>query len=70
MQFAGFSQTAAQSASDLYAAWKHLPEDECVEQIEAHMESEGFDQDEINAELDALGLYVLPEYVLATNSPA
>lgn len=70
MQIAGLNQSAKVSAGELYALWRHLPEAECIDQIEAHMESEGFDEDEIAEEIDALGLFVLPEYELRVCAPA
>lgn len=70
MQIHGFGQTARESAAELHATWKHLGEAECAEQIEAHMESEGFSLDEIDAELDALGLYDGRMYELRCVGPA
>lgn len=54
MQIAGFGQGAKQCARELYTIWIHLGEDECREQIEAHMESEGFSQDAIDIEIERL----------------
>ena len=70
MQIAGFGQTAKQSAQELSALWKHLGDDECAEQIEVHMESDGFSDDEIDAELDDLGLYDGRIYELVILPPA
>jgi hypothetical protein len=70
MQIIGFGQTAKQSAQELYDLWKHLGDGECAEQIEAHMESEGFRLDEIEAELDALGLCIDRVYALVIMHPA
>lgn len=70
MQIAGMGQTAKQSANDLHVLWKHLGDDECAEQIEAHMEADGFSLDEIDDELDRLGLYSGREYELVVCGPA
>lgn len=40
---------AASLARELFAIWKHLGFVECSEQIEAHMESDGFNADEVAA---------------------
>ena len=42
------SLTAKQYADEQYEIWKHLGPDECIEQIEAHMEQERYAQDEIS----------------------
>ena len=70
MQIAGMGQTAKQTATELYILWKHLGDDECAEQIEAHMDSEGFSLDEIDAELDRLNLYNGREYEFVVCGPA
>ncbi|WP_157643299.1 hypothetical protein [Burkholderia ubonensis] len=57
MQIAGFGQSATESANQLYIIWQHLGEDECREQIEAHLESEGFSDRQIAIEIDRLGLF-------------
>ncbi|VWC53770.1 hypothetical protein BLA9940_02096 [Burkholderia aenigmatica] len=54
MKIAGLGQSAKRTAEQLYALWIHLGEDECREQIEAHMESEGFSQDAIDIEIERL----------------
>lgn len=54
MQIAGFGHSAKKTAEQLYALWIHLGEDECREQIEAHMESDGFSQDAIDIEIERL----------------
>ncbi|WP_446903029.1 hypothetical protein [Burkholderia sp. YIM B11467] len=54
MQIAGFGQSAKRTADQLYVLWIHLGEDECREQIEAHMESDGFSQDAIAIEIERL----------------
>jgi len=48
---------AKQDADHLYETWIHLGEDECSEQVEAHLESEGYSQDAVTDQLLRLGIY-------------
>lgn len=57
MRLAGSPQTAKELADELNSIWHRFGDDECAEQIEAHMESDGFTLDEIDIELDRLGLW-------------
>lgn len=50
-------QTPVEYARELKAIWRHLPEDEMAEQIVAHMESQGYEDDEIADALEAVGVY-------------
>lgn len=43
---------AMQAAWSLYETWRHLPSGECFEQIEAHMESDGYSDKEIAYAMD------------------
>lgn len=70
MQLAGTMQTAKQAANELYAIWASLGDDECAEQIEAHMESDGFNLDEIDVELERLGLWHGRMYEIVIVHPA
>lgn len=47
---------ASTEADELFHLWKHLGTAGCAEQIEAHMESAGYSQSEIDAELERLSL--------------
>ena len=41
-------------ASELFDIWKHTGRDECAEQIEAHLESNGFSNQDIAAVLQSM----------------
>lgn len=45
---------ATQTAWSLYETWRHLPRGECFDQIEWHMESDGFSSYEIGCALDEI----------------
>lgn len=57
MRLAGSPQTAKEVADELHSIWFRHGDDVCAEQIEAHMESDGFTLDEIDVELDRFGLW-------------
>lgn len=42
-------------AKQLWATWAHLGESDAIEQVEAHMESDGFNNADIQMALQAIG---------------
>lgn len=68
MEIHGLGSSINQSANELNAIWSHLPEVERVEQIEAHLECEGFCQNDIALAIEDLGLYAYNEFEIVSVS--
>jgi DNA polymerase III sliding clamp (beta) subunit (PCNA family) len=66
MKIHGLGSSIMQSASELNDIWSHLPEEERVEQIEAHLESEGFTNSEIYMALEDLGYRSFNEFEIVS----
>lgn len=52
-------ETARTVANELNEIWGHLPDAQREDQIDAHMESDGFTQEEIDCQLERLGILTL-----------
>jgi len=49
-----FVHNLMEDASNLYFRWKHLGRNECFDQVEAHLESQGYRRREIEYATDQL----------------
>jgi hypothetical protein len=59
-----------QYAKDVRDFWAHLGDAECRDQVEWHMESQGYSEAEIDEAMEAAFGFVLRVYRLVTELPA